>query len=64
MARHRDPVVVDTNIIVECWRIGAWLALTGGYRVETVADCVIETQTGFQRRDRSSRSTMRRCALP
>ncbi len=50
MARHRGPVLVDTNIILECWRVGAWLALTGGYRVETVEDCVIETQTGFQRR--------------
>lgn len=50
MARHRGPVLVDTNIILECWRIGAWRALTGGYRVETVEDCVIETQTGFQRR--------------
>jgi hypothetical protein len=50
MARHRGPVLVDTNIILECWRVGAWRALTGGYRVETVEDCVIETQTGFQRR--------------
>ena len=25
-------------------------ALTGGYQVETVEDCVTETQTGFQRR--------------
>ncbi|HEV2270822.1 MAG TPA: hypothetical protein VGR92_15320 [Steroidobacteraceae bacterium] len=50
MARHRGPVLVDTNIILECWRIGAWSALTGGYAVETVEDCVTETQTGFQRR--------------
>ncbi len=50
MARHHGPVLVDTNIILECWRVGAWRALTGGYRVETVEDCVIETQTGFQRR--------------
>ena len=50
MARHRGPVLVDTNVILECWRIGAWRALAGGYRVETVEDCVIETQTGFQRR--------------
>jgi hypothetical protein len=40
----------DTNVILECWRIGAWKALAGGYGVETVEDCVIETQTGFQRR--------------
>jgi hypothetical protein len=50
MARHHGPVLVDTNVILECWRVGAWRALTGGYRVETVEDCVIETQTGFQRR--------------
>ena len=50
MPRHRGPVLVDTNIILECWRIGAWRALTGGYAVETVEDCVTETQTGFQRR--------------
>lgn len=50
MARHRGPVLVDTNIILECWRIGAWRALAGGYAVETVEDCITETQTGFQRR--------------
>ncbi len=50
MARHQGPVLVDTNVIIECWRIGAWRALAGGYRVETVEDCVTETQTGFQRR--------------
>jgi hypothetical protein len=50
MVRHRGPVLVDTNAILECWRVGAWKALTGGYTVETVEDCVIETQTGFQRR--------------
>jgi hypothetical protein len=50
MARHRGPVLVDTNVVLECWRIGAWRALAGGYHVETVEDCVIETQTGFQRR--------------
>jgi hypothetical protein len=50
MARHRGPVLVDTNAILECWRVGAWGALTGGYGVETVEDCVIETQTGYQMR--------------
>jgi hypothetical protein len=50
MARHAGPVLVDTNVILECWRVGAWNPLTGGYRVETVEDCVIETQTGYQRR--------------
>lgn len=50
MARHHGPVLVDTNIILESWRVGAWRALAGGYAVETVEDCVTETQTGFQRR--------------
>jgi hypothetical protein len=50
MSRHQGVVLVDTNIILECWRNGAWRALTGGYAVETVEDCVTETQTGFQHR--------------
>ncbi len=41
---------MDTNVILECNRTGSWRALAGGYRVETVEDCVTETQTGFQRR--------------
>ena len=50
MARHHGPVLVDTNVIIECWRVSAWKALCGGYAVETVGDCFVETQTGFQRR--------------
>jgi hypothetical protein len=50
MARHSGPVLVDTNVIIECFRVGCWRALSSGYRIETVEDCVIETQTGFQRR--------------
>jgi len=50
MARHKGPVLVDTNVIIECYRAGAWAALSGGYAVETVEKCVEETQTGFQRR--------------
>jgi hypothetical protein len=50
MARHSGPVLVDTNVILECWRVGAWRALSSGYRVETAEDCVTETQTGYQRR--------------
>ena len=44
------PVLLDTNAIIESHRIGAWRALAGGHRVETVEDCVTETQTGFQMR--------------
>ena len=50
MPRHRGTLLVDTNVILEPHRTGSWQALTGGYRVETVEDCVTETQTGFQRR--------------
>jgi hypothetical protein len=50
MSRHRGPVLVDTNVILECWRTGSWRALAGGYGVETVEECIMETQTGFQRR--------------
>ena len=34
-------VLVDTNVIIEAHRISAW-----AYGVETVEDCVTETQTG------------------
>jgi hypothetical protein len=50
MARHHGPILVDTNAILESFRVGSWRALTGGYGVETVEDCIIETQTGYQRR--------------
>lgn len=50
MAKHRGAVLVDTNVIIECWRVSAWKALTGGYAVESVQMCEIETQTGLQRR--------------
>ena len=43
-------MLVDTNTIIEACRTCAWAALAGGWRVETVEDCVTETQTGFQRR--------------
>jgi hypothetical protein len=55
MARHQGPVLVDTNVILECWRVNAWKALARGYTVETVRDCVIETQTGYQRRREEQR---------
>jgi hypothetical protein len=50
MARWRGPVLVDTNVIIEAWRVDAWRALRGGYALETVEECVIETQTGYQNR--------------
>lgn len=50
MARWHGPILVDTNVIVEAWRVDGWRALRGGYALETVEECVIETQTGFQNR--------------
>jgi hypothetical protein len=50
VARWRGPVLADTNAIIEAWRVGGWRALCGGYALETVEECVIETQTGFQNR--------------
>jgi len=50
VARWRGPVLVDTNVIIEAWRVNAWRALRGGYGLETVEECVIETQTGYQKR--------------
>ena len=40
MAKHQGTVLVDTNIILETHRTGSWRALSGGYPVETVEDCV------------------------
>ena len=40
MARHSGPVLVDTNVILESHRVESWRALAGGYRLETVEDCV------------------------
>ena len=48
--RHQGPVLVDTNVIFESHRVGALSALTGGYSIETVEDCVMETQTGQHKR--------------
>ena len=50
MARHHGPVLVDTNVILESHRTGSWRALTGGSHVETVEDCIAETQVGHQLR--------------
>lgn len=53
--KHPGPVLVDTNAIVEAHRVHAWNALARGYAVDTVEDCVAETQTGFQRRAQERR---------
>ena len=43
-------VLVDTNVILEAHRTGSWKTLAARYRLETVEDCVTETQTGGLKR--------------
>ena len=64
MARHRGTVLVDTNVILEAHRAGVWRALAGGYPVETVEECVTETQTGYQRRSPERRIDEPAMTLP
>lgn len=43
-------VLVDTNIIIECVRVGCWGALRAHFSVETVEKCCEEARTGDLRR--------------
>ena len=43
-------VLVDTNVILEAHRTGSWKTLAARYPLETVEDCVTETQTCAQNR--------------
>ena len=42
MVQHKGSVFVDTNVILECFRIDKWRALVGSYQVETVEICLPE----------------------
>ncbi len=48
--RHRGPILVDTNVILEAHRTRCWKAIASGYSVETVEACFEETQTGHRNR--------------
>ena len=50
MPPAKAPVLVDANVIIEAHRKRCWAALCGALRIETVEQCFVETQTGFQRR--------------
>lgn len=50
VGRIREAVLLDANVLIETFRLSAWRALSGGYDCETVEECVVETQTGFQNR--------------
>lgn len=41
-----DPVLLDTNVIIEAVRTGTWAALVGGLIVETVEACRDEVLAG------------------
>ena len=42
----RPVVLVDTNVIIEAVRTGAWTAITGQFVVETVESCTEESTRG------------------
>lgn len=44
MAHQR--VFLDTNVIIECFRIGVWPELSQGHHLETVDEVVSEAMTG------------------
>jgi hypothetical protein len=43
-------VLVDTNVVIEAIRTKCWNAVTGGLRVETVAECRDEARRGDRHR--------------
>jgi hypothetical protein len=48
--RHRQRVLVDTNVIIEAHRTGCWNTIAGYFALETVEKVIEETQTGAQNR--------------
>ena len=45
-ASKRQRVFVDTNVVIEAFRINCWAALTNRYAVQTVEKCIEEALTG------------------
>ena len=41
-----DILLVDTNVIIEAFRVGCFAALASSFRLETVEECLAETQAG------------------
>lgn len=59
----KGTILVDTNTLLAAHRSRCWRPIAGGYRVETVEECITETQTGAQRRapaDRIDEAELRR----
>lgn len=45
-----QSVLIDANVIIEAHGVKIWPVLAGAFKLETVEQCVIETQTGMQYR--------------
>lgn len=50
MITRETSILLDTVSILAAHEHSCWKALSGHYRFETVEQCVIETQTGYQHR--------------
>jgi hypothetical protein len=48
--RLGEIVLVDTNVLIEAYKVGCLRAIAPRYKIHTVEKCIEETQTGFQRR--------------
>ncbi|WP_408914495.1 hypothetical protein [Brucella pseudogrignonensis] len=44
------PVLVDAVAIIEAHKLNIWRSLAAAFHFETVEQCIMETQTGWQRR--------------
>ena len=50
MAKRGDIVVMDTNAIIECFRLKCWRPLSGAFGIETTNECAVECATGNRSR--------------
>lgn len=50
MTQPEEPILIDTNTIIEAHRVKSLEILVRNYHIETVEDCMTETQTGFSNR--------------
>ena len=51
-------VFVDTNSIIAAYRTKSWVAFANAYLIETVQDCVTETQISYAQRTSKNRSLL------
>lgn len=46
----KKRIIVDTNVIIECFRIGVWKELSQRFLIETVEECCKEALAGDRHR--------------